>query len=84
LTVIRKGNQRTITVTPTEVKPMVAPGGVPQSSRRIVIPRIELGAIPEMNISVPRIELPTIPQIEVQLPTKAPKVRVIRSSQQPI
>ncbi|HXL81397.1 MAG TPA: PDZ domain-containing protein [Pyrinomonadaceae bacterium] len=85
LTVIRKGNQRTITVTPTEVKPMAAPGAVPQSARRIVIPRIELGAIPEMNISVPRIELPTIPQIEVQLPTKAPRVRIVKApSQQPI
>jgi membrane-associated protease RseP (regulator of RpoE activity) len=84
LTVIRKGNQRTITVTPTEVKPMVAPVGVPQSARRIVIPRIELGSIPEMNISVPRIELLTIPQIEVQLPSKAPKVRVIKAPSQPI
>jgi len=85
LTVIRKGNQRTITVTPNVVKPMVAPAGVPQSARRIVIPRIELGAIPEMNISLPRIELPTIPEINVQLPTKLPRVRVIRApSQQPI
>ncbi|HEX9543739.1 MAG TPA: PDZ domain-containing protein [Pyrinomonadaceae bacterium] len=85
LTVIRKGNQRTITVTPTEAKPMVAPGGVTPSARRIVIPRIELGAIPAMNISVPRIELPTIPQIEVQLPTKTPRVRVVKAgSQQPI
>jgi serine protease Do len=84
LTVIRKGNQRTITVTPTVVKPVVAPAGVP-SARRIVIPSIELGIIPEINISLPRIELPTIPQIEVQLPKKAPKVRVIRTpSQQPI
>jgi serine protease Do len=85
LTVIRKGNQRTITVTPNVVKPMVAPAGVPQSARRIVIPRIELGVIPEINISMPRIELPTIPEIEVQLPTRAPKVRVIKApSQQPI
>jgi serine protease Do len=85
LTVIRKGNQRTITVTPNVVKPMVAPAGVPQSGRRMVIPRIELGAIPEINISLPRIELPTIPQIEMQLPNKPPKVRVIRApSQQPI
>ncbi|MBA2704444.1 MAG: PDZ domain-containing protein [Blastocatellia bacterium] len=84
LTVIRKGNQRTITVTPNVVKPMIAPGATPQS-RHIVIPRIELGSIPEMNISVPRIELPTIPQIDVQLPTKLPRVRVIKaSSQQPI
>jgi serine protease Do len=85
LTVIRKGNQRTITVTPNVVKPMVAPAGVPQSARRIVIPRIELGVIPEINISMPRIELPTIPEIEVQLPTRVPKVRVIKApSQQPI
>jgi len=85
LTVIRKGNQRTITVTPNVVKPMVAPAGVPQSARRIIIPRIELGAIPEMNISLPRIELPTIPEINVQLPTKLPRVRVIRApSRQPI
>ncbi len=84
LTVIRKGNQRTITVTPTEAKPMVAPAAMPQSARRIVIPRIELGAIPEVNISIPRIELPTIPQIEVQLPTKLPKVRVIKAPSQPI
>jgi serine protease Do len=84
LTVIRKGNPRTITVTPNVVKPMVAPAGVTPSARRVVIPRIELGSIPEMNISVPRIELPTIPRIEVQLPNKLPKVRVIRASQQPI
>jgi membrane-associated protease RseP (regulator of RpoE activity) len=84
LTVIRKGNQRTITVTPNVVKPVVAPAGVP-SARRIVIPRIELGVIPEINISLPRIELPTIPEIEVQLPKKAPKVRVIKApSQEPI
>ena len=83
LTVIRKGNQRTITVTPNVVKPVVAPAGVP-SARRIVIPRIELGVIPEINISLPRIELPTIPEIEVQLPKKAPRVRVIKAPSQPI
>ena len=84
LTVIRKGNQRTITVTPNVVKPMIAPGATPQSARRIVIPRIELGSIPEINISMPRIELPTIPEINVQLPNKMPKVRVIKTPQQPI
>ena len=80
LTIIRKGNQRTITVTPNVVKPMIAPGATPQSARRIVIPRIELGSIPEMNISLPRIDLPTIPEINVQLP----KVRVIKAPKQPI
>lgn len=85
LTIIRKGNQRTITVTPNVVKPMVAPAGVPQSARRIVIPRIELGSLPEMNISIPRIDLPTIPEIQVQLPRKLPRVRVVKAgTQQPI
>jgi serine protease Do len=84
LTVIRKGNQRTITVTPNVVKPMIAPGATPPSARRIVIPRIELGSIPAINISVPRIDLPTLPEINVQLPNKMPKVRVIKAPQQPI
>ncbi|HEX3282697.1 MAG TPA: PDZ domain-containing protein [Pyrinomonadaceae bacterium] len=82
LTVVRKGNQRTINVTPNVVKPMTLPGATPQSARRIVIPRIELGSFPQMNISLPRIDLPSIPQINVQLP-KLPKLRVIRG-QQPI
>jgi membrane-associated protease RseP (regulator of RpoE activity) len=84
LTVIRKGNQRTITVTPNVVKPLIAPGATSQSGRRIVIPSIELGSIPEINISTPRIDFPTIPEINVQLPNKMPKVRVIKTPKQPI
>jgi len=86
LTVIRNKNQRTITVTPKEVTPAVQPGGTPQTGRRIVIPRVELGSIPEMNIVIPQIDLPIIPEINVQLPgkVKAPKVRVIRNPEQPI
>ena len=84
LTVIRKGNQRTITVTPNVVKPVVAPAGVP-SARTVVIPRIDLGTIPEMNISIPRIQLPNIPEIRMQLPKTFPKVRVVKGgTQQPI
>ena len=85
LTVVRNKSQRTITVTPKEEKgmgPATAPG-----VRTIVIPRVELGAIPEMNIRVPRIDLPNTPEINVVLPKtiKGPKVRVIRSgSEQPI
>jgi membrane-associated protease RseP (regulator of RpoE activity) len=82
LTVIRKGNQRTITVTPNVVKPMVTPG-TPQSARRIVIPEINLGVIPEINISLPKIQLPTINGVELNIPR--PKIRVVRSgTQQPI
>jgi len=86
LTVIRNKNQRTITVTPKE-DPGSFPGTTPQGVRTIVIPRVELGSIPEMNIRVPRIDLPNIPEINVTVPRtiKGPKVRVIRSgSQQPI
>jgi membrane-associated protease RseP (regulator of RpoE activity) len=85
LTVIRNKSQRTITVTPKEEKGMM-PGAAP-GARTIVIPRIELGSIPEMNIRVPRIDLPTTPEVNVVLPRtiKGPRVRLIRSgSEQPI
>ena len=86
LTIIRNKNQRSITVTPNEA-PALPAGIVGQGGRRIVIPRVELGEIPEMNIQIPRIELPATPEINVVLPKtiRAPKVRVIRSgTEQPI
>jgi serine protease Do len=85
LTIIRNKNQRTISVTPKEI-PMPSPGAAPQG-RTIVVPRVELGEIPEMNIQIPRIQLPTIPEVKVVVPRtiKGPKVRVIRSGvEQPI
>jgi membrane-associated protease RseP (regulator of RpoE activity) len=76
LTVIRNKSQRSITVTPkTSENPVIQPGSAPQAGRRVIIPRIELGSIPEINISVPRIELPVIPQININIP-RVPKVRV--------
>ncbi|HYU99597.1 MAG TPA: PDZ domain-containing protein [Pyrinomonadaceae bacterium] len=86
LTVIRNKNQRTIIVTPKE-DPGSFPDAMPQGVRTIVIPRVELGSIPEMNIRVPRIDLPNTPEINVTVPRviKGPKVRVIRGDlQQPI
>ena len=86
LTVIRNKNQRTINVTPKE-EPGPTPGAAPQGVRRIVIPRVELGSIPEMNIQLPRIDLPHTPEIKVVVPRniKGPRVRVIRAgSEQPI
>ena len=86
LTVIRNKNQRTITVTPKE-DPAPTPGAAPPGVRTIVIPRVELGSIPEMNIRVPRVDLPNTPEINVVLPRKikGPKVRVIRAgADQPI
>lgn len=87
LTIIRDKNQRTITVTPKNATPSGQPGTAPQIGRRIVIPRVDLGSIPEMNIVIPQINLPIIPEINVQLPgkIKAPKVRVLRTHEgQPI
>jgi serine protease Do len=76
LTVVRDKSRRTIAVTPTEGSPSGQTGTMPQVGRRILIPRIELPTIPEMNIMVPRIELPVIPEIDIQLPPRAPKARV--------
>jgi membrane-associated protease RseP (regulator of RpoE activity) len=75
LTIIRDKAQRTIAVTPKGGSPLGQPGAMPQGVRSIVIPRIQLPSIPEMNIMIPRIELPVIPEIDIQLPT-APKARV--------
>lgn len=86
LTVIRNKNQRTVTVTP-KANPTPPPGAAPQGGvRTIVVPRIELGSIPELNIRVPRIDLPSTPEVNVVVPRiKGPKVRVIRAgTEQPI
>ena len=86
VTIVRNKSQQTIRVTPTEGKSL--PGGVigrPQVGRRIVIPRVELGEIPEINVSIPRIQLPTIPTIDIQMPRiRVPNVRVIRRTSGPI
>jgi membrane-associated protease RseP (regulator of RpoE activity) len=89
LTVVRNKNHKTITVTPKDAPapPPSVPGVIGQGGRRIIIPRVELGEIPEMNIRIPRIELPSTPEINVDVPRriKGPRVRVIRAgAEQPI
>jgi membrane-associated protease RseP (regulator of RpoE activity) len=86
LSVIRNKSQRSVTVTP-KANPTPQPGAAPQGGvRTIVVPRVELGSIPEMNIRVPRIDLPATPEVNVVVPKiKGPKVRVIRAgTDQPI
>jgi serine protease Do len=79
LTITRNKSQRTITVTPkTDSVPQGRPGTAPQAGRRVMIPRIELPSIPEINVVVPGIYLPAIPEINVVLPRINPKVRVKR------
>jgi len=86
LTIVRNKSQQTIRVTPTEGHGFPARTiGRPQVGRRIVIPRIEMGELPEVNISMPRIVLPTIPAVDIQMPRiKIPNVRVVRRTNGPI
>ena len=77
LTVVRDRSTRTVTVTP-EKNPqpnILRPGTT--GTRTIVIPSVEIPAIPEMNIRIPRIAVPATPPIDVTVPARAP--RTIRS-----
>ncbi len=79
LTIVRDRSTRTINVTPEKktAPAVVRPSGT--SARRVVIPQIDLPAIPEINIQLPRIMLPSIPEIEVTVPrvVKGPRRVVI-------
>lgn len=77
LTVVRDKNQRSFTVTPNTAEPMV-PGAAPRVGR-VIIPSVELGTIPAINIVTPRVELPVIPEIHVEVGPGG-KPRIIRSS----
>ena len=76
LTVVRDKNQRSFTVTPKAGEPMV-PGAAPRVGR-VIIPSVELGTIPAINIVTPRVELPVIPEIHVEVGPGG-KPRIIRS-----
>jgi membrane-associated protease RseP (regulator of RpoE activity) len=85
LTIIRNRTQQTMRVMPLDGGLHGGTIGGPQIGRRIVIPRIELGTVPEINIAMPSIELPTIPSIDIQMPRiRIPNVRVIKTSRGPI
>jgi serine protease Do len=87
LTVIRNKSQQTFTVTPTEGRGVSGTTGRPQIGRRIVIPRIEIPTIPDIDIEMPRIQIPTVPAINISMPpvrVRMPRVRVSRSERGPI
>ena len=82
LTVVREKNQRSFTVTPKAAEPIV-PGATPRVGR-VIIPRIEINAMPTINGVTPRIELPVIPEINFEIGPGG-KARVIRdNAAQPI
>ena len=86
LTVIRNKSQQTFSVTPTEGG-FSGSVGRPQIGRRIVIPRIEIPTIPDIDIEMPRIQIPTVPAINISMPpvrVRMPRVRVLRSERGPI
>jgi membrane-associated protease RseP (regulator of RpoE activity) len=74
LTIFRDRNTRTVTVTPEKnpERTLMRPGTI--GTRRIVIPSIQVPAVPEMNIQIPRIAIPATPQIDVTVPRRAPRV----------
>ncbi len=84
LTIIRNKSQQTIRVTPREGA-FSGTLGQPQIGRRIVIPRIQIPTIPDIDIAMPNIVIPAIPSINIQMPRVRvnPRVRV-RGPQGPI
>jgi hypothetical protein len=61
--------------------------GQPQVGRRIVIPRIEIPTMPDIEIAMPTINIPSVPAVNVKMPpirVTMPRVRVIRSERGPI
>ncbi len=78
LTVVRDKSQRTILVTPKEgASTIFAPG---QTGTRVIVPRIEIPAIPAINIRTPRIQIPVIPQINVEIGDRIRRGRLEPSS----
>jgi len=86
LTIIRNKSQQSIRLTPQA-------GGLPsrtvdrpQIGRRIVIPRIDIRTMPEVNIAMPQIEIPIVPSINIRMPriNVTPRIRVLRGTNGPI
>jgi C-terminal processing protease CtpA/Prc len=75
LTILREHNSLNINLTPEKSKDptIIRPGTI--GNRRIVIPSVQVPAIPEMNIEIPRIVIPATPRIDVTVPGRAPRAR---------
>jgi len=90
LTIVRNKSQQTIHVTPREGGGFSGTTGNPQVGRRIVIPRIEIPTIPDIEIAMPDIVVPSTPTINVRMPqirVPMPRIRVtprVRGPQGPI
>lgn len=71
LTVVRDRNTRTINVTPEkrDHPTVIRPGST--GARTIVIPSINIPAIPPLNIRIPSVVVPATPPVEINLPRKS-------------
>lgn len=68
LTVLRDHSTKTFTLTPEKSKePMILRPGT-MGTRRVVIPSIQVRAVPAINVEIPRIVIPATPRIEVTVP----------------
>lgn len=86
LTVIRNKSQQTFRVTPAEGG-FSGAAGRPQVGRRIVIPRIQIPTIPDIDIEMPRIRVPVMPAIDIKMPrvrVRPGRVRLSRTERGPI
>jgi len=93
LTIIRNKSQQTIRVTPRQGGLSTAPGR-PQMGRRIVIPRIQIPTImdieipmPDISVEMPQIRIPSVPAIDVKMKPmriRTPRIRVSGTVRGPI
>ena len=86
LTVIRNKSQQTIQVTPAEGG-FSGTLGRPQIGRRIVIPRIVMPTIPDIDVDMPSIRVPAMPTINIGMPrvrVRTPRFRLLRTERGPI
>jgi membrane-associated protease RseP (regulator of RpoE activity) len=89
LTVIRNKSQQTFQVTPAEGGSFSGSADMPQIGRRIVIPRIEIPTIPDIDMTIPTIRTPRVrvPAIDVRMPrvrVTPARVRLSRGERGPI
>ncbi len=89
LTVIRNKSQHTFQVTPAEGGGFSGSADMPQIGRRIVIPRIEIPTIPDIDITIPIFRTPRVrvPAIDVRIPrirVSPARVRLSRGERGPI
>lgn len=86
LTIIRNKSQQTIRVTPRQGGFSTTPGR-PQMGRRIVIPRIEIPVMPDIEIEMPQIRIPSVPAVDVKMRPmriRTPRINISRPVRGPI